>query len=125
MRTQFLAKASNLACLFSLLIAFAAVSFGQSDLTTVTGTIHDPSGAVVANAAVTIRNQATGAERRARTNEGGSYSIPSISAGTYDLIVEAPGFKRFEQQGNTFQANVASTLDATLTVGNATETVQV
>ncbi|MBV9308287.1 MAG: carboxypeptidase regulatory-like domain-containing protein, partial [Acidobacteriaceae bacterium] len=106
-------------------LTLASILFGQSDLTSVTGTIHDPSGAVVANANVTVKNQATGAERKATTTTSGTYSIPTIPAGAYTLIIEAAGFKRFEQAGNVFQANVAATLDATLTVGSATETVQV
>ena len=103
----------------------AAGCFAQSDLTNVTGTVHDPTGATVAGATVTIRNLGTGAERKAVTNNGGSYSVPSISAGSVQVIVEAPGFKRYEQSGNTLQANVTATLDATLTLGQSTETVQV
>ncbi len=110
------------------LLALAMVSiacYAQSDLTSVSGTVRDPSGATVAGATVTIRNQGTGSERKATTSSAGTYSIPSISAGAVELIVEAPGFKRYEQSGNTLQANVTATLDATLTLGQATETVQV
>jgi len=114
--------------LFAALAVFLGLApslYSQSDLTSVTGTIHDPTGATVPNATVTVRNASTGAERKATTNSSGVYSITSIPAGDYTMLVEAPGFKRFEQSGNTLQANVASTLDATLTIGNATETVQV
>lgn len=100
-------------------------AYSQSDLSSVTGTIHDPSGAVVANAVVMIRNDSTGAERKATTETSGSYTIPSVPVGTYTFIVEATGFKRFEQSGNTLQASLAATLDATLTLGNTSETVQV
>jgi len=108
-----------------LLVFSAATGFAQSDLTAVAGTIHDPTGAVVSGATVTVRNQATGAERKATTNANGNYSIPSVPAGNVDLIVEAAGFKRYEQSGNSLQANVTATLDATLTLGQSTETVQV
>ncbi len=122
MRTRL--RASLCATVLSFLF-FALSSFAQSDLTTVTGTIHDPTGATVAGATVTIRNQATGAERKATTNASGSYSIPSFPAGNIEMIVEAPGFKRYEQSGNSLQANVTATLDAALTLGQSTETVQV
>jgi hypothetical protein len=58
--------------LFALL-AFLPISpvTAQSDLTTVTGTIHDPSGASVPNASVTVQNAGTGAERKATTDAGG------------------------------------------------------
>ncbi len=97
----------------------------QSDLTSVTGTIHDSSGATVPNATVVVKNSGTGAERKANTDSSGVYSIPSLAAGTYTLIVEAAGFQRLEQSGNSFQTGVAATLDATLTVGAATQTIQV
>ncbi len=97
----------------------------QSDLTNVAGSIRDPSGATVPNATVTIRNVGTGAERKATTDAAGTYSIPSVPAGSYDVVVTAPGFERFQQSGNTFQTGVAATLDATLTIGSETQTVQV
>ncbi len=125
MGTKFAGKLSQFPATSFLLIFFAATSFAQSDLTAVAGTIHDPTGAVVAGATVTIRNNQTGAERKATTNAGGVYSIPSVPAGPATLIVEAPGFKRFEQSGNNLQANVTATLDAALTLGQSTETIQV
>src|SRR3954465_1517313 len=125
MRARFISKLLQLIAASLLLIFTVTVSFAQSDLTAVAGTIHDPTGAVVSGATVTIRNNQTGAERKATTNAGGAYSIPSVPAGAVTLIVEAPGFKRFEQSGNNLQSNVTATLDATLTLGQATETVQV
>src|SRR4051794_11508276 len=125
MRTHIARRFFGLIAIPILFSFFAAFSFAQSDLTAVTGTVHDPTGAVVSGATVTIRNLATGAERKATTNAGGGYSIPSIPAGPATLIVEAAGFKRYEQSGNSLQANVTATLDATLTLGQSTETVQV
>src|SRR4051812_14187481 len=125
MRTHIARRFFGLIAIPILFSFFAAFSFAQSDLTAVTGTVHDPTGAVVSGATVTIRNLATGAERKATTNAGGNYSIPSFPAGNVDMIVEAPGFKRYEQAGNSLQANVTATLDATLTLGQSTETVQV
>jgi Carboxypeptidase regulatory-like domain len=125
MKKYLLPRAFCLCAAILIAVIVCVRANAQSDLTSVTGVIHDPSGAVVSNANVTIRNQATGAERKATTNYGGSYSITSVPAGAYTLIIEAPGFKRYEQANNTFQANVAATLDATLVIGSATETVQV
>ena len=119
------AKLRQLFATSALLTVFALLCSGQSDLTTVQGTIGDPSGAVIPNATVTIKNQATGSERKGTSNESGGYVIPSVAAGAVTLIVEAPGFKKFEQSGNVLQANVTATLNATLIIGNATETVQV
>jgi Carboxypeptidase regulatory-like domain/TonB-dependent Receptor Plug Domain len=125
MKGPLLAKGIYLLPIVCLASSICFRADAQSDLTSVSGTIHDPSGAVIANAKVTITNQASRAERKAITNSSGAYSIPSVPAGTYTLIVEAAGFKRFEQSGNNFQTSVAATLDATLTLGSASETVQV
>lgn len=100
-------------------------AFTQSDLTSVVGIVYDPSGAVVPKANVTLKNQATGAERKANTNDNGAFSVTNVPAGAYTLIVEATGFKRFAQSGNQVVANVTTTLDATLNVGDAAETVNV
>jgi hypothetical protein len=113
--------------LFALCIVSAPLSstFAQSDLTTVNGVIRDESGAVVPKATVTLRNEATGAERTATTNDSGGYTIPAVPAGKYTLRVEAPGFKRFEQTGNAVASNVNSTIDAVVTVGEATERIEI
>src|SRR3954453_6111874 len=125
MRKYFSAWACKLFTTPVFLGVLAVVAFAQSDQTSVHGTVQDPTGATVAGATVTVRNTATGVERKATTTANGNYSIPSMPAGPVTLIVEAAGFKKFEQSGNSLQANVAGTLDATLTLGQSTETVQV
>src|SRR5205814_230380 len=55
--------------------------FAQSDVGTITGFVYDPAGAVVPNAAITISNEATGAERRVTTNADGLYSVTNIPPG--------------------------------------------
>lgn len=125
MRKKSLAKIYSLVTASLALVFFTSILFGQSDLTSIAGTITDPTGAVVANANVTVRNEATSAERKAVTSSSGNYSIPSIPAGSYTLIIEAPGFKKYERSGNSLQSSVAATLDATLTLGQTNETVQV
>lgn len=125
MRIFLKAKLRKLFATSLFLTVFSALCLAQSDLTTVQGTIHDPTGATVAGATVTVKNAGTGAERKATTNSNGGYVIPAVSAGGVTLIVEAPGFKKFEQSGNVIQANVTATLDASLTLGQSTETIQV
>lgn len=74
-----------------ILVAFAA--FAQSDNANISGVISDPSGSVVPNAKITIRNQGTGLSRTANSNDSGNYSIPTIPPGMYNMTVEAAGFK--------------------------------
>jgi Carboxypeptidase regulatory-like domain/TonB-dependent Receptor Plug Domain len=110
----------------ALLIALACMAlFAQSDLGTITGFVKDPSGATIPNATVTVRNEATGSERKATTNESGSFTVTNIPAGFYTVGVEAKGFKKFDSTHNKLDPSATLALDASLTVGAATETVEV
>ena len=69
-------------------------AFAQSDRGTITGTISDPAGAVVANAALEARNQATGVVYQAASTATGNYTILQLPVGTYEVSVAVPGFKK-------------------------------
>jgi hypothetical protein len=101
------------------------VLFAQSDLGSITGFVKDPSGAVIPNAAVTIKNEATGTERHASTNDAGSFIVTNIPAGFYTIDVEAKGFKKFQAVHNKLDPSATLSLDTALTVGSASETVEV
>ncbi len=111
------------ALVFSLFLGVSL--FAQSDNTSVTGTVRDPSGATISNAKIVLRNDNTGAVREATSTGSGIYVIPSIPSGTYTLTVEVDGFKKFESRGNKVDANLPATIDAVLTVGAVSETVTV
>ena len=100
------------------------LAFGQSDLGSISGFVKDPSGATIPNAKVTVKNQA-GLERQAIANEAGYYTITNIPPGIYTMSVEAPGFKKYETTNNKLDPSSHLTIDAALTVGAATETVEV
>ncbi|HKW97587.1 MAG TPA: carboxypeptidase regulatory-like domain-containing protein [Bryobacteraceae bacterium] len=102
----------------------SALLVAQSDLGSISGYIKDPSGAVVPNARVTIKNQ-TGLARQATTNESGYYTITNIPPGLYDMRAEATGFKRYESTNNKLDPSSNLVIDATLALGAATETVEV
>src|SRR4051812_7890658 len=103
---------------------FAGLAFAQSDAGSISGFVKDPSGSTVPNAKVTARNQ-SGLERQATTNDSGYYIVTNIPPGLYTISVEAPGFKKFETSSNKLDPSAVLTVDATLTVGAATETVEV
>jgi hypothetical protein len=109
------------ACL--LAIAFAALS--QSDRGTITGTVSDPAGAVVAGAAIEARNVATGAVYQVATSNTGNYTIVQLPAGSYELDVTVPGFKKFIRTGLVVEVAGTLRIDAALEVGAATESVTV
>ena len=106
------------------LFVLSAVSFAQTDLGSIQGFVKDPSGAVVPGAKVSARNQA-GLERQTTTNESGFYTITNIPAQFYTVTVEAAGFKKFESKDNKLDASTVLSMDALLTVGAATEVVEV
>ena len=76
-----------------LLFTIAAVA-QESGGATINGTITDPSGALIAGAKVTATQTTTGAQRSTQSSNAGLYSLSALNAGTYDVIVEAPGFKQ-------------------------------
>jgi predicted heme/steroid binding protein len=98
--------------------------FAQSDLGRISGFIKDPSGATVPNAKVTVRNN-IGVERQVTTNESGYYVVTNVPPGLYTMIAEAAGFHRFETTSNKLDPNAELVIDATLTVGSASQTVEV
>src|SRR6266576_1304344 len=96
----------------------------QSDLGKISGFIKDPSGATIANAKVTIRNN-TGVERQTTTNDSGYYVVTNVPPGLYLMIAEATGFQRYESSNNKLDPSSDLVIDATLTVGTASQTVEV
>jgi hypothetical protein len=92
---------------------------------TITGTVSDPAGAVVANAAIEARNGETGAVYPVGTSTTGNYTITDLPAGTYSLTITVPGFKKYVRPGLIVQAAQTIRVDAALEVGSATESVTV
>ncbi len=110
---------------FATLLCFSVVSFAQSDLGSISGFVKDPSGATIPNAKVTIQNQSGSLERQATTNESGFYTITNIPPGMYAASVEAPGFKAYRSRDNKLDPSSNLAIDVALSVGAATETVEV
>src|SRR5208283_3385351 len=90
--------------LITLLLAaclMAPEAFGQSLISgDISGTVTDPSGAVVANATVVLKKADTGQSHTDTTNASGSYHFSLLPPGTYVLSVTAPGFSKTESQVN-------------------------
>ena len=111
--------------LFGLILGFALSCAGQTSTSLLSGTIFDNSGAVVTGAIVTATNEATGTTLRQLTNNSGLYAFPSIPSGAYTIEVEAPGFKKARQTGNTLAVGTPLTVNITLELGSSTEVVKV
>ena len=110
----------------ALLFAFVATSLGQSSgNSTLRGRVTDPAGAVVADLTVTLINEASKDERRAKTNDEGFYAFTAVPPGTYTIRVEGGGFKTSEQKGVLLSPNDTRGIDITLEVGAQSETVSI
>jgi carboxypeptidase family protein len=114
----------RLAKLAIVAISFALAAFGQTG-GTITGVVSDPTGAVLANAPIAAKNTATGVVVPAATSATGNYELGDLPAGTYEIDVTAPGFKKFVRTGITVQELQTTRVDFTLQVGSAGEEVTV
>ena len=98
---------------------------GQTGGGSVVGSIHDPSGAVVPKAEVTLTSSDTGVAQSTRSSASGEYVFPLVQVGTYTLTVSATGFGQVVQQNVVVGLNKTVTVDEVLKVGSASSTVQV
>ncbi|MEI9976989.1 MAG: TonB-dependent receptor [Ignavibacteriota bacterium] len=92
---------------------------------TLTGTVRDQSGAAVAGANLTLTSPATQGQWNTVTTDAGAYSIPTLPPGIYDLTVAAGGFKKSTEHGILMQVATTTSLDLTLQVGSASESIEV
>src|SRR5579864_7453202 len=107
------------------LLLSASIGFGQTSLATVTGTITDASGAVVANTPVTLKNLDNGQVYSAASSETGNYTVSQLPIGDYDLTVKASGFKTYTHTKFHLAAEQIMREDIALQVGQNTESVTV
>jgi len=103
----------------------ASAAWGQESRGAITGRVTDPSGAAVAGVEVKATNRATGAAVSARSNDTGNYTLSYLLPATYDLTADFTGFKKLQRQGIEVRVGDLLSVDLTLEVGNATETVEV
>lgn len=93
---------------------------------TLTGTVGDPSGAVIPGATVTMKNDQSGDERRTVTNNDGFFSINAVQPGDYTVTIKAQGFEAYQSKGVHFDVGDKRNLsNIALKVGAATDTVTV
>jgi hypothetical protein len=117
---------SKLSAILALIVAAAlavpgfAQTFGE-----ITGVVTDPSGAVVANATVTVTNPATNFTRKVTTNASGNYSFPALLPGLYNIRAEVEGFRAEARTGVTLEVQQTARIDFQLKVGAVAETVEV
>ena len=114
-----------LALALSILSGGAGITSAQSTGGRIRGTVTDTSGAAISGANITLRNEATGAERQTQSGNNGEYGFLEVPVGAYTVELQQTGFKKYLGKGLTLELNAILTVDIVLQVGGATETVEV
>jgi len=115
-----------LAVLVALVLLVAVPRSPAQDATgKVVGTVMDPQSAVVPKATVSIKNVSTGIVNSTTTDAGGQYQVLNLPIGNYNITVEKEGFRRTVTQAYALEINQSLRVDVTLTVGAASQTVEV
>src|SRR5215467_4638060 len=117
--------ASRLVCIGFLCMMCAISVFAQTDRGTITGTVADPTQAVIPGATITATNTETTSKYETVSTETGNYTLSQLPVGSYQLGVELPGFKKYVRQGVTVLSSTTVRIDVALEVGGATDEVTV
>jgi hypothetical protein len=121
-----LRRATGAAVLLLVLVLLASTGLAQQLTGTLSATVTDSAGAVVPNAKVTMRNDASGDVRTTVSNGSGYFTVTAVQPGSYSVTIEAPGFKTWNQTGIVFSQGDSKTLPSVkLEVGKVTETVEI
>lgn len=113
-------------CLVLLTLAVCGVTaFGQGSAGSLSGSVVDPKGAVVAGATVTLKNIATSQESTTQTSNEGTFSVPSLVSGVYTATINAAGFKQAVVTEIKIDVSKTSSIKVELEIGSASETVTV
>jgi len=112
-----------LASLIALLVV--GVMPAQTDRGTITGTVTDPSGAVLVGAKVTVVNTGTGSSVETNTSGAGLFTVPQLTVGVYRVTIEEAGFKKYIQEGVTVSLGQTVRVEAALQVGEVSQSVEV
>ena len=108
-----------------LLVTLAWPAAAQVASAELSGSILDPTGALVVGAKVSATNVATNRNHETTSNAAGNYIIPLLPPGDYTLTVEAAGFRKAVRRGLTLQINQQANVPVTLEVGEVTQAVEV
>jgi hypothetical protein len=115
----------RLLTLATCVFVFSGIAFGQAGTGTITGTVTDPAGALVANTPVEVRNTETNVPYPTLTTDTGAYTVLRLPPGPYSVTVSASGFKKLTRAGLTVDAGQTLPLDLVLEVGSNSESVTV
>ena len=107
------------------LLLLPAFVFGQVVGATLSGTVTDPSGALIPGVQISIKNTATGVTRELMTDETGFYTAPNLLPGVYEVTASAAGFSKTVQSNITLSVSAQQRLNLSLRVGETNQVVEV
>src|SRR5881296_1951444 len=109
-----------------LLIAFeACLVFAQTATATIVGVVKDTSGALIPGVSITVKHTETGQTRTAISSDSGSYNVPLLPVGAYEISTMMPGFKQQLRSGINLVVGQQAVIDVILEVGAAAEQITV
>src|SRR5205809_1802714 len=108
-----------------LLLSGNGLVFGQEFSATMSGVVHDANGGLVPGVSVTAKHTESGLTRTVITNETGSYRLPSLPVGEYEVTAELTGFKQQVRRGVTLAVAQEAVVNLTLDVGDLKEQITV
>src|SRR5487761_1418974 len=116
---------SSLTCAFLCILAGASGAYAQIRSGTITGSVTDPSGAIVVGARVAITNTGTNATYATSTTQAGIYAVPYLEDGTYSISISKAGFDTFTEVGLRLKPSQIAKVDAILKAGTPSTKVEV
>jgi plastocyanin len=116
----------SLGAVLLLSAAFCRIAMGQSTTQGgITGTVYDPTGAVVPGATVSVVNNGTNAERTATSDASGNFRVTNLQPATYTVTVTVTGFQTYKDTGVAVSVGALTQVSPHLSVGNVATTVEV
>jgi hypothetical protein len=109
----------------AICMVFSASAWAQKDAGSIVGTVKDQTGAIVANAKVTVSDVERGSHLETTTNDSGQYVASPLRVGRYTVTVEHPGFKKAVSVPVDLDVQQRIAVDISLQVGQISELVEV
>ncbi|MDP9038707.1 MAG: carboxypeptidase regulatory-like domain-containing protein [Acidobacteriota bacterium] len=122
---HYAAKYVQIAVLLVLMLTLAQAGYAQVSTGTISGSVVDPTGAVVAGATVTATNLGTNLTGTVQSNASGLFTIPNLQAGNYRVAITAPGFSSLVISDLTLDVGEQQAVNFSLKIGSATEKIEV
>ena len=114
-----------LLCRCAIFLLFVSPAFGQGGQGTMNGTIQDPSGALIPDAQVNVKNVLTGSVTKVATTSDGHYSVPFLPPGKYEISATKQGFATETQSGIVLDADRVVSVNFTMRPGSESVKIDV